>query len=174
MFQELRTRNSRGQIKNTPNVRRALLVEMLRKHASVRFPSSLPVAFVVAASTEHAQRKSERSRSPDLHQPKMLQDGRMAGLVKLHRSARPRGEWQVRAEAVWKLGGHCLLRHNFSQLADIRLRLVVWGVFDASEGLEGALARTKAWITASNCQDHPGIAASSPLIPTRATMRLML
>jgi hypothetical protein len=34
---------------------------------------------------------------PDLHQPKMLQEGRMAGLVKLHRSARPRGERQVRA-----------------------------------------------------------------------------
>jgi hypothetical protein len=27
----------------------------------------------------------------------MLQDGRMAGLVKLHRSARPRGERQLRA-----------------------------------------------------------------------------
>ncbi len=30
----------------------------------------------------------------------MLQDGRMAGLVKPHRSARPRGERQVRAVRV--------------------------------------------------------------------------
>jgi len=38
-----------------------------------------------------------RPALPTFHPPKMLQDGRMAGLVKLHRSAQPRGERQVRA-----------------------------------------------------------------------------
>lgn len=33
--------------------------------------------------TELARPIAERSRSPDLHPPEMLRDGRMAGLVKL-------------------------------------------------------------------------------------------
>ena len=33
-------------------------------------------------------------RPADLHPPKMLRDGRMAGLVKLHRGDRPRTERQ--------------------------------------------------------------------------------
>jgi hypothetical protein len=45
------------------------------------------------------QSRSASSRSPDLHPPKMLQDGRMAGLVTLHRVARPGGERQVWAES---------------------------------------------------------------------------
>ena len=44
--------------------------------------------------------KARLSRSAALHRPKMLRDGRMTGLVKLHRSARPRSERQVRADRV--------------------------------------------------------------------------
>ena len=35
------------------------------------------------------------SRTADLHPQKMLRDARMAGSVKLHRSARPQGEGRV-------------------------------------------------------------------------------
>ena len=54
------------------------------------------------------------SRSADLNPPKMRRDGRMAGLVKLRRSARPRSERQVR---VVRVGRH------HGRIAEASLRL---------------------------------------------------
>lgn len=77
------------------------------------------------------------------------------------------------AEAVWKPGGHSLLGRNFSQRADIGSDWSHGAVLMPPRASEQTW-RTPPWITASICQDYPGIAAISPLIPTRATMRLML
>ena len=84
-----------------------------------------------------------------------------------------RGERQLWAEAVWKLGSQSLLRRNFSPLADIGSYWSFGAVSMRQKAWEQTW-RASPWITASICPDYPGIAAISPLIPTKATMRLML
>lgn len=60
----------------------------------------------------------------------MLQDGRMAGLVKLHRSARPRGERQVRAEYVIPSADRRRTYHSFLFLEEALLRPDILGFPD--------------------------------------------
>ncbi|MEM5542311.1 hypothetical protein WNY61_06125, partial [Sulfitobacter sp. AS92] len=53
--------------------------------------------------------------------PRMLHDERMAAVVKLHRSAQPRGErqlWAGRCLQQGRLAALCCLREPFSQDAE--------------------------------------------------------